>query len=202
MEDSIPIYADWGGAEDHYKLYGVTPQGQQFISSLKLNSRFYRKMRQTQAQNEEIRKAVVQLLEESSSLQFSEIHQKIKIYLENGTLTNEESDEFRCGISKAGEDVYAVLEKLKEMGIKYKLLFTDDDLDVSVEYCGNIYYCEIRVIDYSGMKKRSPVIKKEKKKEWQKTGNVCGVLYYYKEQDILNLYIYPDEKRIEIMKLD
>ena len=91
-------------------------------------------MRQTQAQNEEIRKAVVQLLEESSSLQFSEIHQKIKIYLENGTLTNEESDEFRCGISKAGEDVYAVLEKLKEMGIKYKLLFTDDDLDVSVEY--------------------------------------------------------------------
>ncbi len=190
------------GAEDHYKLYGVTPQGQQFISSLKLNSRFYRKMRQTQAQNEEIRKAVVQLLEESSSLQFSEIHQKIKIYLENGTLTNEESDEFRCGISKAGEDVYEVLEKLKEMGIKYKLLFTDDDLDVSVEYCGNIYYCEIRVTDYSGMKKRSPVIKKEKKKEWQKTGNVCGVLYYYKEQGILNLYIYPDEEQTEIMKLD
>ena len=42
---------------------------------------------------------------------------------------------------------------------------------MSVEYCGNIYYCEIRVTDYSGMKKRSPVIKKEKKKEWQKTGN-------------------------------
>ena len=79
MEDSILMYADW---KDHYKLYGVTQQGQQFIGSLKLNSRFYRKMRQTQAQNEEIRKAVYQLLEESSCLQFSEIHQKIKVYLD------------------------------------------------------------------------------------------------------------------------
>ena len=34
------------GAEDYYKLRGVTSQGQQLIDGLKLNSRFYRKMRQ------------------------------------------------------------------------------------------------------------------------------------------------------------
>lgn len=189
------------GAEGFYKLYGVTPQGKQFIDDLKLNSRFYRKMRQTQAQNEKIRKAICQLLDQYPNLKFSGIDPNLEAYLEDGTLMDQESDEFRCGTSKAGEDVYVVLEKLKAKGIKYKLLFTDDDLDVSVEYCGNIYLCEIRINDYVGMKNRGPIIKKEKKKEWQKTGNVCGVLYYYKKQDIMNLYIYPDEERIEIVEL-
>ena len=49
--------------------------------------------------------------------------------------------------------------------------------------------------------KKAPKPKKEKKKEWQKTGNVCGVLYYYKVQDIMNLYIYSEEERTEIVKL-
>lgn len=181
------------GAKDHYKLQAVTAQGQQFIDSLKLNSRFYRKMRQAQAQNEEIRKKIYQLLNEYAKLPFSESDRNMKAYLKNGTLTDEEDDEFRCGISEAGEDVYEVLEKLKEKGIKYQLLFTDNDLDVSMEYCGNIYYCEIRVTDYAGTKKRGPVVEREKIKEWQKTGMACGVLYYYKELNIIELYIYPDE---------
>lgn len=189
------------GAEDYYKLRGVTAQGQQLIDDLKLNSRFYRKMRQTQEQSEQIRKMIYQLLDESPNLQSHEIAGEIKAYLSNGTLINEESEEFRCGVSKAGEDIYTVLEKLKEKNIKYKLLFMDDDLDVRVEYCGKTYYCEIRVTDYVGMKKRGPVVEREKKKEWQKTGNVCGVLYYYKVQDIMNLYIYSDEERTEIVKL-
>ncbi len=189
------------GAQDHYKLYGATPQGRQFIDDLKLNSRFYRKMRQTQAQNDEIRKAIVQLLGRSCGMQISGLDQNIEAYLENGTLIDEESDEFRCGISKAGEDVYAVLEKLKEIGIKYKLLFADDDLDVRLEYCGNIYYCEIRITNYTGTKIRGPVVDQEKKKEWLRTGNICGVLHYYKEKDIMNLYIYPDEEHTQIVKL-
>lgn len=189
------------GAEGYYKLHAVTPQGQQFIDDLKLNSRFYRKMRQTQAQNEEIRKTIYQLLDKASAPQLSGVNQTIKAYLESGSLINEGSDEFRCGTSKAGEDVYTVLEKMKEKGIKYKLLFANDDLDVRVEYGGNTYYCEIRVTNYEGMEKRGPIVKKEKKREWQKVGNKCGVLYYYKKQDILNLYIYPDEEKTEIIKL-
>ena len=93
------------------------------------------------------------------------------------------------------------MEPLKERDIKYELLFADDDLDVCVEYRGNIYYCEIRVTDYAGTKRRGPIVKREKKKEWLKTGNVCGVLYYYKKQDIMDLYIYPNEERTEIVKL-
>lgn len=189
------------GEEGYYKLYAVTPQGQQFIDDLKLNSRFYRKMRQTQAHNEEIRKTIYQLLEKTSYFQLSGVNQTIKAYLESGSLIDEGSDEFRCGTSKAGEDVYAVLEKMKEKGIKCKLLFTNDDLDVSVEYGGNTYYCEIRVTNYEGMEKRGPIVKKEKKREWLKVGNKCGVLYYYKKQDIMNLYIYPDEEKTEIIKL-
>lgn len=189
------------GAEDHYRLQAVTVQGQQFMDDLKLDSQFYRKMRRMQAENEEMRKAIYLLLEQSPKLQLSGIDQKIKTYLQNGNLVEEESDEFRCGTSKAGEAVYEVLEKLKEKGIKYKLLFTDDDLDVSVEYCGNTYYCEIRVTDYTGTVKRGPVVDSEKKKEWQKTGYNCGVLYYYKEYDIMNLYIYPDKEREKIVEL-
>ncbi|MCM1117800.1 MAG: HNH endonuclease [bacterium] len=190
------------GAENYYKLQGVTLQGKQFIDYLKLNSRYYRKIRQIQAQNEEIRKTIYKVLNESSDLRFSEIDWQIKAYLENGTLIKEKSDEFRCGTSKAGEDLYAVLEKLKEKGIKYKLLFADDDLDLRVEYCGSTYYCEIRVTDYAGMKRRGPIVEREKKAEWLKTGNACGVLYFYKEQDIIYLYIYPDEERTEIVKLE
>lgn len=189
------------GEKDHYKLQAVTAQGKQFIDDLKLNSSFYRKMRQTQVQNEKIRKRIHQLLNECLDIRFSEIDRNIKAYLENGTLADEKNDEFRCGISEAGEDVYTVLEKLKEKGIKYKLLFADDDLDVSIDYCGNTYYCEIRVTDYVGMKKRGPVVEREKKKEWKKTGMVCGVLYYYKELDIIDLYIYSDEDEKKIVVL-
>ena len=84
----------------------------------------------------------------------------------------------------------------------YNILFADDDLDVSIEYCGNIYYCEIRVTDYEGTKKRGPVVEGEKKKEWQKTGKVCEILYYYKKMDIIDLYIYPneDEKKIVVLR--
>ena len=118
------------GEEGYYKLYAVTPQGQQFIDDLKLNSRFYRKMRQTQAHNEEIRKTIYQLLEKTSNFQLSGVNQTIKAYLESGSLIDEGSDEFRCGTSKAGEDVYAVLEKMKEKGIKLK---TIKDLDINIE---------------------------------------------------------------------
>lgn len=189
------------GAEGYYKLYAVTTQGQQFIDDLKLNSRFYRKMRQTQDQNEKIRKSIYHLLEESSALQSSEMGLIIKSYLENGTLIDEGSDEFRCGTSKAGEAVYAVLKKLKDKGIKYEFLLTDNDLDVSLEYGGNTYYCEIRLNNYKGQKKRGPIVKKEKKREWKKVEKICGVLCYYSKQDILELYIYPDEERSEIITL-
>ncbi len=189
------------GAEEHYRLQAVTTQGQQFMDDLKLDSQFYRKMRRMQAENEEMRKTIWQLLEQSPNLQISGIDRKIKIYLQNGTLAEEESNEFRCGTSKAGEAIYAVLKKLKEKGIKCKLLFWDDDLDISVEYCGNTYYCEIRVTDYTGTKKTGPIVDREKIKEWQKTGYNCGVLYYYKEHDIMNLYIYPDKEREEIVEL-
>ncbi len=189
------------GAEEHYRLQAVTVQGQQFIDDLKLDSQFYRKMRQMQSEHEKIRRTIYQLLEQTPDFQSDGIDQKVKKYLEKGTLINEESDEFRCGTSKAGEAVYAVLEKLKEKGIQYKLLFTDNDLDIGMEYCGNTYYCEIRVTDYTGTKKRGPVVDGEKKKEWKKTGNNCGVLYYYKEQDIINLHIYPDGEWEEIVEL-
>ncbi len=189
------------GAKEHYRLQAVTARGQQFVDDLKLDSQFYRKMRRMQAENEELRKAIYQLIEQLPNLQISGIDRKIKIYLQNGNPVEEESDEFRCGTSKSGEAVYTVLEKLKEKGIKYKLLFTDNDLDVSVEYCGNTYYCEIRITDYTGTKKTGPVVDREKKKEWRKTGYSCGVLYYYKEQGTMNLYIYHDRDREEIVEL-
>lgn len=188
-------------AKGFYKLYAVTPQGQQFIDDLKLNSRFYRKMRETQEQNEKIRKSIYQLLDENPGLQSSELGVIIRSYLENGTLVDEGSDEFRCGMSEAGGAVYVVLKKLKDKGIKYTLLLTDNDLDVSLEYGGNIYYCEIRINNHAGQNKRGPIVEIKKKKVWQKMGNMCGVLYYYSKQDIMELYLYPDEKRTEIIKL-
>lgn len=191
------------GVEDHYKLNAVTPQGQQFIDDLKLNSRFYRKMRQKQEEGDEIRKSISQLLQKNTDLQLSGMGMIIKSYLENETLADEDkgSDDFRCGISEAGEAVYAVLKKLKDKGIKYTLLLTDNDLDVSLEYGGNTYYCEIRINNYEGFKKRGPKVEREKKKEWRKMGSLCGILYYYSKQEIMELYIYPDEERTEIIKL-
>ena len=191
------------GAEDHYKLCAVTPQGQQFIDELRLNSNFYRKMRQKQEESEKIRQYISRLLEENTAFRSSEMEPIIRSYLDNGTLAteDEDSDEFRCGVSKAGEAVYIVLNKLKEKGIKYTLLLTDNDLDVKLEYGGNTYYCEIRVNNNEGADISGPSVKKNKKREWQKTGNLCGVLYYYSRQEIMQLYIYPDEESTEVIHL-
>lgn len=37
--------------------------------------------------------------------------------------------------------------------------------------------------------------------DMKKMENICGVLCYYSKQDVLELYIYPDEERCEIITL-
>ena len=185
------------GVENHYKLQAVTQEGQTFIDALQLNSRFYRKMREKQFQNDEIRKEIHDVLEGKSFQTLpNEVDRLIKS-LVNRSYLDEETDEFRCGISKAGKDLYKVLDKLNGKEINYKLVFDDHDLDVIINFNGITYYCEVRVSDYSGTQRRGPRIDKEKKKVWLSIGDRCGILYYYKNVDIMELYVYGKEENVD-----
>ena len=176
------------GPEGNYRLLAVTKQGEEFINSLQLNSRFYRNMRRCQDEQNQIMKEICRLAEEEQSKLF-ESAAIIKRYLENNnSMMN--TDEFRCGNSKGGKDLYSVLLKLRKKGIGYSLLFDEDDLDICLSFEGSTYYCEVRTSDYEGDDRRGPRLNKNKKEAWLNTGKQCGVLYYYKETDILELYVF------------
>lgn len=185
------------GMENHYKLQAVTKEGQIFIDTLQLNSRFYRKMREKQLQNDKIRKEIYDLIDKKSAQALpNEVGRLIESF-ENRSYMDEETDEFRCGVSKAGEGLYKVLEKLNNKRINYRLVFDDNDLDVIINLNSNTYYCEVKVSDYNGTQRRGPHIDNEKRKVWLSTGDKCGVLYYYKNADIMELYVYGEEENVD-----
>lgn len=176
------------GEENQFKLQALTTQGEMFINSMQLNSRFYRKMREKQEGHKRTRKNILELLQDKTIQLPRNIANGLKMYLEDSP-DQEKSDEFRCGISNAGEGMYNVLLKLQEKQINHYLCLEDDDLDVLIEYGKNTYYCEIRINEYTGAQKRGPRIKAQKYETWLSTGKKCGILYYYKNKDILELYL-------------
>lgn len=189
------------GAEDRYRVQAMTVQGQAFIDCLKLNSRFYRKMREKQAKSNKIKRMIFDLLEDNTSDYMPDTVEKLKACLEDCSCFDETSDEFRCGVSEAGEELFRALNILKEKRIKYQLIFEDDDLDVMIYFQGNTYYCEFKVSDYAGKQRRNPQINVEKKRNWLNTGNKCGVLCYYKNVDVLELFVCCNEITFEKYEL-
>lgn len=97
------------GKEGQYRLQALTRKGQMFIDSLQLNSRFYRKMRKKQAENLELRNAIHALLTGKEADDQPEAAAEIRRMMSGNVDQDENSDEFRCGTSKAGEDLYSVL---------------------------------------------------------------------------------------------
>lgn len=174
------------GVENQYRLQPLTEKGKLFIDSLQLNSRFYRKVRKGQDQNDKLRNQILALLDENVAAGDSKreaIKEDIKKRID------EYSDEFRCGTSTAGDVLYSALQILEQKQIPYKLLFDNDDLDVMIQFEGNSYYCEFKWNDYIGDSPQGPRIDAEKKKLWLTDGKKCGILYYYTKRDVLDLYI-------------
>ena len=102
---------------------------------------------------------------------------------------DETDDQFRCGISKAGEQLYQILLDLKEKQIPYRLLLEHDDLDVEIQFQGRTYWCEVKCSDYEGEDGRGPRLKEEKRKAWEAYAQPCGVLYYYQKVGQLELHV-------------
>ena len=181
------------GEEDQFGLQAVTTQGQLFIDSMQLNSRFYRKMRERQEHHKRTKEKISELLQDKTIQIPDNIANSIKNYFECGQV-REESDEFRCGISSAGEEIYKVLLILQEKNINYHLCLGDDDLDVLIEHENNTYYCEIRINKDDAIQKRGPRIDAKKCENWLRTKRNCGILYYYKNRDILEIYLCEENR--------
>ncbi len=184
------------GAENQYRLQAVTEKGQAFIDALQLNSRFYREARQKQEKNEYVRNAMITLLKDNFTDNVPEAVLTLIKYLddvEESFLT----DEFRCGFSKAGERLYLVLKELEKRGIIHQLLLGDDDLDITLEWQGNTYYCEVLTSDFMGTDGRKPRILNEKAEAWEKSGKDCGVLCYYGNTGVLKLFMFQSKKGLD-----
>lgn len=176
------------GEEDNYRLKAMSESGEAFIESLQLNSGYYRQMREKQIKNNVLLNTLNNLIQNGSLLKFPEQAEIINEYLKNIRVVDEYSDEYKCGVSKAGEDVLAVLKKLKDNNIKYLLKFDDYDLDVELIIDSEAYYCEIKVSDYIGENKKGPNLNSEKIIAWEELGQKCGVLYFYKNMGMLEVY--------------
>ena len=66
-----------------------------------------------------------------------------------------------------------------------------------IRFHGTTYYCEVKSSRYTGQNRRGPHVEERKKERWLSTGHTCGILYYYKNMDRLELYVCSDEKDIK-----
>lgn len=189
------------GRDKQFRLEPLTQEGQQFIDNLQLNSRFHRQARQMQWENAQRREIMRNLLNSVSDKWNEDDVKKIRKYLDTQMENLEKQDEFRCGYSKAGEQLLRVLHKFQEIGVWYELIFADDDLDIKLEFEGNIYYCEITTSKSIKSQGRKPIISKEKQLAWLETGKRCCVLCYYEGTDrcmLWELEAENDWKRYEL----
>lgn len=184
------------GEQDHYRVIGLTDRGRDFIEKMKLNSRYYRTMREIQFQKNEKQKQLQEIIRGLRSRQ--QIDESVITEIQNtisAPPVDEDSDAFRCGSSKAGEQLYEVLQLLKGKGISYKLILEDEDLDVVIQLEETTYYCEVRTNDSSAENETGPRLAKEKLQAWQQTGKNCGILYYYPQKQQLELYVYTNGRK-------
>ena len=189
------------GEEDHYAVRAQTEKGRRFIENLELNSKFYRRMRKEQQEGQKIRAEISKILkadfEKTMPKETAALKKKLEKYF-GLTERDESSDEFRCGETQAGKEMYEILKKLREKKIPCRLLLDEHDADIVLSYEGREYDCEIKSSETEGKKIYGPVIKKEKLEAWNKSNKQHGVLYDYRKKNKLVLYIWDAEgKRMQ-----
>ncbi|MCH5249133.1 MAG: HNH endonuclease [Lachnospiraceae bacterium] len=186
------------GESEDYQLAEQTPEGKQFIDSLKLNSKYYREMRKAQEQsdkNDEELKKLLNLISDCSDIPGELLH-KLNTLVSNNFLVQADSYQtpsFKCGRSKAGQAFQEVLAILDELEISYELLFAEDDLDIKIQYNDKEYLCEIVLNDTAEKTVRNMRLKKEQIEKWETMIGNFGFLYYYIKTGKLDLYIIGEE---------
>ena len=96
--------------------------------------------------------------------------------------------EFRCGKSKAGYAFQDVLAILKQKKLKAELLFEEYEMDISLQYHGELYYCEIKLNETNAEQVAYVRVSEEQKEKWKESGRKCGILYYYIKTGRLDFY--------------
>ncbi len=187
------------GKRDHYLLVGKTPEGKQFIDSLKLNARYYREMREKQEQldkdDEEI-KQLLGVISDYADVPEELLHRLTALMrnISSPQLIDQENISFRCGRSKAGEAFQKVMCILDELAITYELLFAENDLDIRIRYLDREYLCEIVLND----KAERPISHLRpnvgKIESWTEKAGNYGILYYYVKTGRLDFYCIGEDK--------
>lgn len=195
------------GKSGQYQLDSDTEEGRQYIENLQLNSKFYREMREKQEQARRDDDELEQLVGEiSNSSDVPEaLLQKLRALVSNNysiELDNQKADVFRCGHSKAGQAFREVLDILDNLSVPYKLLFSENDLDIKVQYCGKEYLCEIVLNDNAEMPVRNIRVKKEQRECWLAEGGEHGILYYYMKTGRLEFYSVGEENGLLVCLKD
>ena len=176
-----------GGAEQNYLLSANTQMGQQYIELLQLNSRYHIKLRE---KREEADGSETELKSTIDQMDLPvEFREKVMNFLKHRYNMNlYENLQFRCGNSKAGEAFQKVITILEEEEIPVELLFDEYDIDVSIQYHGEKYYCEIKLNDSNTEQIKYIRMSDAQKEKWIESGKKCGVLYYYQKTGRLDFY--------------
>lgn len=186
------------GENGYYRVIGNTPEGCQYIKSLKLNAKFYRDMRKQQEQSRKNEEEIKRMVDRLSRIpEFPEnLGKRLQALLQDcfSLLTPDQMDDaYRCGKSKAGLAFQKVLFILQELAIPYELLFDEDDLDIKIQYGEREYICEIILNDVADSPVRKPRMKREQREKWKEKLINGGILYFYLKIERLELYDMDDE---------
>jgi len=195
------------GKNGQYQLIGNTVEGQQYIDTLQLNSKFYREMRERQEQDDQCNNELKKLINEISDLTDmpDDLKQKVKRLVCNNFLfqTNDQQDStFRCGHSRAGQAFQEVLYILERWSVPHELLFSDEDIDIKIQYNDKEYLCEIVLNDKAQKPVKCIHIKSEQRESWTAENGNYGVLYYYMRTGRLEFYRVDENNELLVCLKD
>lgn len=181
------------GKSGQYQLSGNTIEGRQYIKNLKLNSKFYREMREKQDRankdDYELEKLMKEISDDSDVPQYLLLKLRALICNNYSIHRNNQQDSaFRCGHSKAGQAFQEVLDILDNLSVSYTLLFAENDIDIKVQYNGKEYLCEIVLNDSTEKPVRDIHVKKEQRESWLAEDGEHGIMYYYMKTGRLEFY--------------
>ncbi len=186
------------GKEGEYQLRGNTPEGWQYIDSLKLNSKFYRELRRKQEQADSGNRELRNLLQEITDLVDipDVLLQRLEELLRRNYLISmdqEQTVSYKCGRSRAGEAFQEVIRILNSLSVTNELLFAANDLDIKIQYRGCKYLCEIRLNCDAEKPVKEVRMEGEQLASWRAAEGHYGVLYYYMKTGRLEFHVLSGE---------
>ena len=175
-----------GKRREGFIYYPVTEIGKRYCEDLQLNSLYQVKLRRAVYEKRKTEVKQKKLLHDLKKISAS-CSSKISVVM--GEKNEAGKDEILCGYSQGGMVFCQLGNLLKCNQFIYEILFEEYNIDLKLVFQGEMYYCEVIIVDGKKPKRIKKKINLEIIRNWTDPNRNYGIIYFYPEENVGYLYI-------------